>query len=178
MKRVLRSVAMAIALVGFAGVTGCDKDAGDNDHADSTAMETGIDVDSSAAGGTEVSVDGDKDYTFEGTATGVSGDMVTINHEEIDGYKPAGTNSYKLADKEMAQYVEKGERMEFTMKVVGDQAMITAMETADIDDDDNDSAGVDTRENRTGDMDTIGSNRGEERPEGDESKVGDNDKKK
>ena len=154
MKRVLTSIAMAIALVGFIGITGCDAD-GDRDDADSLTIDSGgIDVDS-GVGGTEVKVDdSDKDYTFEGTATGVSGDMVTIDHEEIDGYKPAGSNSYKLADKEMAQYVEKGERMEFKLKVVGDQALITAMETSD----DDDTTGVDLKDND--DMDTIGSNSG------------------
>lgn len=158
MKRVLMSIATAIALVGFAGMTGCDGDgAGDND-ADSTAMHdsAGIDVDS-GIGGTEVSVETDKDFKFDGTASSVSGDMVTIDHEEIDGYKAAGTNTYKLADKEMAQYVEKGERMSFTLKVVGDQAVITGMENADDDDDEvNDSIDTDN----DGDMDTIGSNAG------------------
>jgi hypothetical protein len=176
MKRVLTSVAMAIALVGFIGIAGCDNDAGDNDGVDSTAVDTSsIDVDSGLGGSSEVSAD-EREYEFDGTVKSVSGDMVTVDHEAISDYKPAGTNSYKLASSEMAQYVKKGERMSFKMKMTGDQAVITQVETAS-DDDDGDSANARGSTARD-DMDTVGSNAGQEKPDRDDDTVGSNANKR
>jgi hypothetical protein len=153
MKRAFTSIAIAIALVGFTGITGCGDDAGDRDGADTTAMDTsGLDVDS-GAGGTEVSAD-EKNFSFEGTVTSVSGDMVTIDHEEIGDYKPAGSNSFKLASSDMAQYAKTGQRMDFDLKVVGAEALITKMEA---DNDDNDTTGARVGDNDN-DLDTIGRN--------------------
>lgn len=159
MKPILTSIAAAIAMAGLVGVAGCGDDAGDPDGADSTAMHdtSGVDIDS-GAGGTEVSAN-EREYEFDGTAASVSDGMVTIDHEAISDYRPAGSNSYRLADAEMAQYVEKGERMHFTLKVTGDQAVITGMETAEDDDDDSTGAGA----RGSGDLDTIGSNAGLEK---------------
>ena len=164
MKSVLGSLATAIALAGFISMTGCGDGAGDNDGADTTAMDTaGIDVDS-GAGGTEVSVD-EKNYSFEGTVSSVSGDQVTIDHEEISDYKPAGSNTFKLASAEMAQHVKKGDRVDVKLKVVGEEALVT---TIDIDTDTNDAdttGGDNARsgDDRSGDMDTIGRNEGTEK---------------
>lgn len=155
MKRVFTSIATAIVLAGFMGITGCDNGGGGDNDADSVATldTSGVDVDS-GVGGTEVSAQ-EREFEFDGTAVSVSGDMVTIDHEEIGDYKPAGSNQFKLADAEMAQYVEKGQRMNFTVKVTGDQALVVGMESAD--DDNDDAAG---RSDGRNDLDTIGSNKG------------------
>src|SRR5688500_6072675 len=147
MKRAFTSIAIAIAVVGFAGITGCGDDAGDNDAADTTAMHDSstIDADSGVGGASEVSAD-KRQFNFDGTATKVEGDMITIDHEEIGDYKPAGSNTFKLADKEMAQFIEQGEKMQYTIEIVGDQPLITVVETIEDDGDD--------------DLDTIGSNSG------------------
>ena len=131
MTRVLTPVAIAIALLGSFGIAGCDGEAaGDRGAGDTTAIDTsGVRADS-GIGGTEVTAV-EREYQFEGRATSVSGDTVTIEHEEIGEYRPAGSSSFKLAGAEMAQYVETGERMHYTLKVTGDQAIITGMETAE-----------------------------------------------
>src|SRR5688500_9652286 len=97
MKRVLTSITTAIALAGFAGIAGCDSDGAGDNGADSVAMHdtSSLDVDS-GGGSTEVNVE-EREFQFDGTATAVSGDMITIDHKDIGDYKPAGSNQFKLA---------------------------------------------------------------------------------
>lgn len=149
MKRTLATVAAAITIVGSITISGCGKDGGEYGNGDSTAMHDSskLDVDSGADGATEVSVE-QRTFDFEGTVTAVEGDMVTIDHKAIGDYKPAGSDKFKLSKTEMAEFVEKGEPMQFTIEVVGDQALVTVMETAEDADDAADTigsnSGVDT----------------------------------
>jgi hypothetical protein len=126
MKRVLMAIATTVALSGFTLLAGCDNDAGDRDGVDSAAT---IDVDSGAGGATEVSAE-EKDYAFDGTITAINGDMVTITHEEIADYKPAGTTEFKLASPDMAAHAKQGDKMSFKVQVTGETALITKMENS------------------------------------------------
>jgi hypothetical protein len=123
---------MVVALIGLSGITSCEKSGDQHPDSDSTtvAMDTsGVKVDS-GMGGTTVSTT-EKDYDFSGTVSAVDGDMVTIQHEEITDYRPAGSDSYKLAHPDMAQYIKAGDSIEATLKVTGDQALITEIQKED-----------------------------------------------
>jgi Cu/Ag efflux protein CusF len=130
-KRSLTSLGVAAALVAFVGVTGCEKKASDGARTDSAAVVADtahpLKVDTSMGGNTTVKAE-EKDYDFDGVISAVSGDMVTIQHEAINDYKPAGSDQFKLAQSDMAQYIKKGDSAEFTVKVAGDQATITEIQ--------------------------------------------------
>lgn len=134
MYRIPALIVMVIALIGLSGITSCEKSDDQHPGADSAAvaMDTsGVKVDS-GMGGTTVSTT-ERDYDFAGTISAVDGDMVTIQHEEIKDYRPAGSDSYKLAHPDMAQYIKAGDSIEATLQVTGDQAVITEIQKEDKD---------------------------------------------
>jgi hypothetical protein len=132
MYRIPVLIVMAVALVGLSGITSCEKS--DNAHPGSdsaaVAMDTSkVEVDS-GMGGTTVSTT-EKEYEVDGAITSVEGDMVTIQHDEITDYRPAGSDSYKLANPDMAQYIKAGDSVEITLMVAGTQALITEIQKED-----------------------------------------------
>jgi Cu/Ag efflux protein CusF len=134
MKNLLSTIVMAIVLVSFS-VVGCEKKKDAAQNADTTAPAgTTLSVDSTSKG-TDVKVE-PKSHDFVGTATSVDPKtmMITIKHEKIDDYKDASTSQFKLADSGMIEYVELNTPVDYTVEIVGDQALITGMETADEDD--------------------------------------------
>lgn len=123
----MRTISVGVALLAFGlFVAGCEKKGAEGNR-DTTKTDTsGINVDSTPKGA-DVSAN-ENEYEFDGVVKSVSGDMVSVKHEAIGSYKDSGTTSFKLADKDMEQYVKAGERKHFTIKVSGDQALITQME--------------------------------------------------
>jgi hypothetical protein len=134
MNRNLTSLTVAAALIGVVGVAGCEKKADDGARTDSAAVVADtarhLDVDSGMGGNTTVKAE-EKDYDFDGVVSSVSGDMVTIQHGAINDYKAAGSDQFKLAHSDMAQYIKQGDSAEFTVKVTGDQAMVTEIQKDD-----------------------------------------------
>jgi hypothetical protein len=136
MRDSIKSLALAMLLICFVAVSGCAKKEGAG-GTDTTAakMDTGTKMEVDTSGKkTEVSVE-TKSYDFDGTATAVdaANGTVTINHEAIEGYKPAGSDTFKLGNEGMAEFIDKDMKMHYTIEVTGDQAVVSAFEDADED---------------------------------------------
>lgn len=71
-----------------------------------------------------------KTYTFHGTPTKIdsANNMITIDHEAIEGYMEAMTMPYKVADPAILHQVKIGQETHFTLRVSGDQALIVKVE--------------------------------------------------
>jgi protein SCO1/2 len=100
----------AIALYVCIAVAGCSDD---TSHSDAEPK-----------GG---SADAPKSYTFQGTPLSIDSakQMVTIDHEAIDGYMEAMTMPFKVADTSLYAKIRIGEKMRFNLEVAYNAARIT-----------------------------------------------------
>lgn len=69
-------------------------------------------------------------YTFKGvvTAIDVENRKITLKHEKIGDYMEAMTMPYKVADPALLSKVTVGQQTHFTLRVAGDQALITKIQ--------------------------------------------------
>ena len=111
------------------GMIGCSGDqprgdeTGDVDMPDDApvAEDTGSDDDAA----TEVQT-----YTFHGVVKKIDMEakMITIEHEKIGDYMDAMTMPFPVADPAILTQVKVGDETHFTLRVAGDQALITKVE--------------------------------------------------
>lgn len=69
-------------------------------------------------------------YTFHGVVKKIDMDakMITIDHEKIGDYMEAMTMPFPVADPAILTQVKVGDETHFTLRVAGDQALITKVE--------------------------------------------------
>lgn len=77
-------------------------------------------------------VDGVKMYTFYGVPTQIdtAAAMLTIDHEEIQGYMEPMTMSYKVASPDIFSQVTIGKGTHFTIRVAGNDVVIVKVASA------------------------------------------------
>jgi Cu/Ag efflux protein CusF len=143
--KILLSLALALTL-GLAACGG--NDAGSNGETGSSARSDGAadtnsasgagsatdgasgpDTNASAAGGT-VEAGSVQEYTFHGEVKKIDAErqMITIDHERIGDYMEAMTMPFKVADPALLGRVKVGQKTHFTLRVAGDQALITKVQ--------------------------------------------------
>lgn len=120
---------LAAAVLFATGILACGGGEANNDGmgADtSAAVSNGANVvpEPSAAAG-EV-----KEYVFHGMIKKIDREsrMITIDHEKIEGYMEAMTMPYKVADPALLDKVSVDQETHFTLRVSGDQALITKIQ--------------------------------------------------
>lgn len=71
-----------------------------------------------------------QEYTFHGTVKKVDTErqMITIDHEKIGDYMDAMTMPFKVADPALLEQVKVGQASHFTLRVAGDQALLTKVQ--------------------------------------------------
>jgi Cu/Ag efflux protein CusF len=108
--------------------TGCSGDQPKSDETNDTVAST-----SATSPGTTPAEPGAgevKSYTFHGVVTAIdeAGNMITVDHEKIDDYMEAATMPFKVADPAILKEVKVGDSTHFTLRVAGDQALITKVQ--------------------------------------------------
>ena len=123
----LTALLLMASLFG-AGTIGCSGDqprgdeTGDVDTRDDAPLAEDTASDDAA---TEV-----RTYTFHGVVKKIDTDakMITIDHEKIGDYMEAMTMPFPVADPAILTQVKVGDETHFTLRVAGDQALITKVE--------------------------------------------------
>ena len=131
----------ALTLILSLFLVACGGDGGGNSGADTAPESPGASGDgaSGATGATDTATagsgagataDGVREYSFHGTVTKIDAGsrMITIDHEKIGDYMEAMTMPYRVADPAILDQVKVGEETHFTLRVAGDQALITKVE--------------------------------------------------
>ena len=133
--KTLLALSLALAL----GISACggDNDGGyggtdtaaRNDDASAGTESTASGTDAGAAGGT-VEAGSVQEYTFHGEVKKIDAErqMITIDHEKIGDYMEAMTMPFKVADPALLSKVTVGQQTHFTLRVAGNQALITKIE--------------------------------------------------
>jgi Cu(I)/Ag(I) efflux system periplasmic protein CusF len=127
-------IALAVSVLLATGIAACGgdaNDAADNDTTHAGATTGGADSGTVAAdAGTSGDAAAVKEYTFHGTVKKVDTErqMITIDHEKIGDYMEAMTMPFKVADPALLSQVKEGQQTHFTIRVAGDQALITKIE--------------------------------------------------
>ncbi|MBC8144455.1 MAG: copper-binding protein [bacterium] len=132
MKHTILTFAFAAA-IAF-GTSACGNDEYGDDAAqsvDSASQSPAVDNNNGAAPAPAADAAGGvKEYTFHGTVTKVDAatQMITIDHEDIGDYMKAMTMPFKVADAALLDQVKVGDATHFTLRVSGDQALITKIQ--------------------------------------------------
>jgi Cu/Ag efflux protein CusF len=140
-------LSFSIAAVLALGTSACGGGTGDADNGSSSgsagsAASGGTDAGTQSTGGsnagtgTGATADGAtaagdvKEYTFHGTVKKVDAErqMITVDHEKIGDYMEAMTMPFKVADPAILDQVKVGDETHFTLRVAGDQALITKVQ--------------------------------------------------
>jgi Cu/Ag efflux protein CusF len=135
MMKVILTFGLATVLaLGASACGGGSNQAGDDSTATpESGATTGSDTGTPAANGAtpDASASGEvKEYTFHGTVKKIDTDrqMITIDHEKIGDYMDAMTMPFKVADPALLDQVKVGDETHFTLRVAGDQALITKVQ--------------------------------------------------
>lgn len=128
---------LALGVVSCGGDTGevgdgsasNGSDAGATSGTDGNAQSTGA-TDGGMTTGTAADAGDVKEYTFHGTVKKVDTErqMITVDHEKIGDYMAAMTMPFKVADPALLGQVKVGDETHFTLRVAGDQALITKVQ--------------------------------------------------
>ena len=108
--------------------TGCSGDQPKGDETNdsvATAPATPTDTTTAEPAAGEV-----KSYTFHGVVKSIdeANNMITVDHEKIGDYMEAMTMPFKVADPAILKEVKVGDSTHFTIRVAGDQALITKVQ--------------------------------------------------
>jgi Cu/Ag efflux protein CusF len=109
-------------------ITGCSGDQPRSDETnDTVAATSATPTDTTPAESAAGEV---KSYTFHGVVTAIdeANNMITVDHEKIGDYMEAMTMPFKVADPAILKEVKVGDSTHFTLRVAGDQALITKVE--------------------------------------------------
>jgi Cu/Ag efflux protein CusF len=109
-------------------ISGCSGDQPKSDETNDTiAATTATPTDTTPA---EPAAGEVKSYTFHGVVTAIdeASNMITVDHEKIGDYMEAMTMPFKVADPAILKEVKVGDSTHFTLRVAGDQALITKVE--------------------------------------------------
>ena len=127
----LTITALLLMAMMLGGITiGCSGDqprsdeTGDVDTQDDAAVVEDTASDDEAA--TEVQT-----YTFHGVVKKIDMDskMITVDHEKIGDYMEAMTMPFPVADPAILSQVKVGDSTHFTLRVAGDEALITKVQS-------------------------------------------------
>jgi Cu/Ag efflux protein CusF len=128
MKKIAVALALFLAAVLITFTTGCSGDQPKGDETNDTVVSTpATSPDTTPAESTPGEV---KSYTFHGVVTAIdeANNMITVDHEKIGDYMEAMTMPFKVADPAILKEVKVGDSTHFTLRVAGDQALITKVE--------------------------------------------------
>ena len=125
---------LAFALTLTVGLISCGTDEGADTAGDTTAVNDGAVPADTAARDTAATGADDgavREYTFHGTVKKIDAgtQMITIDHEKIGDYMDAMTMPFKVADPAILDQVKVGDSTHFTLRVAGDQALITKVQS-------------------------------------------------
>ena len=125
MKKIAAALALFLAAFVITFTTGCSGDQPKGDETNDTVASTPADTTPAEPAAGEV-----KSYTFHGVVTAIdeANNMITVDHEKIGDYMEAMTMPFKVADPAILKEVKVGDSTHFTLRVAGDQALITKVE--------------------------------------------------
>jgi Cu(I)/Ag(I) efflux system periplasmic protein CusF len=136
MMKVILSFGLAAVLALGASACGGSDEAGNgsttatSESGATTGSDTGAPATNDATPDASASAGEVKEYTFHGTVKKIDTErqMITIDHEKIGDYMDAMTMPFKVADPALLDQVKVGDETHFTLRVAGDQALITKVQ--------------------------------------------------
>ena len=112
------------------GLTGCSGDQPRSDETGDVDTKDDAPVAEDTAGDDEAATEV-QTYTFHGVVKKIDAEkkMITIDHEKIGDYMAAMTMPFPVADPAILSQVKVGDSTHFTLRVAGDEALITKVQS-------------------------------------------------
>ncbi|HVZ40769.1 MAG TPA: copper-binding protein [Candidatus Kapabacteria bacterium] len=126
-RSVVAAALLAAALIGACSRGAREKPAGQDSAGTGRAAAPGVESTRTAAApaqdGPQAEV---KTYLFHATPTAIDSvaRTLTVKHEPIGDYRPAGTSTFTVADPALLKQVTVGRETHVTLRVAGERALV------------------------------------------------------
>ena len=121
---------LLLASMFGSGTIGCSGDQPRGDETGEIDRQDDAPVSKDTAGDDEAATEV-QTYTFHGVVKKIDAEakMITIDHEKIGDYMEAMTMPFPVADPAILSQVKVGDSTHFTLRVAGDEALITKVQS-------------------------------------------------